>query len=70
MLNKYGAVMEAATDSSGHLVLNSKPLAYLGPGRPLGAQYDAGGNLIICDAFKVGGCSRSSVREAEADGSS
>lgn len=52
MLDRYGAVREAA-EQGGQLVLNPKPLAHLGPGRPLGAQFDKHGNLIICDAFKV-----------------
>jgi hypothetical protein len=52
MLDRYGAVKEA-TEQNGVMVLNPKPIAHLGPGRPLGAQYDAHGNLIICDAFKV-----------------
>lgn len=52
MLDRYGAVREAVP-SGKEMVLNPQPLAHLGPGRPLGAQYDAHGNLIICDAFKV-----------------
>ena len=55
MLDRYGAVKEARKDpDTGVMVLNPKPLAHLGPGRPLGAKYDAHGNLVICDAFKVG----------------
>lgn len=55
MLDRYGAVKEASQDpDTGDMTLNPKPLVYLGPGRPLGAQFDAHGNLIICDAFKVG----------------
>eukprot|EP00878_Enallax_costatus_P028517 GHUV01030808.1.p1 GENE.GHUV01030808.1~~GHUV01030808.1.p1 ORF type:complete len:341 (+),score=29.56 GHUV01030808.1:466-1488(+) len=53
MLDRYGAVKEASKDpNTGEMVMNPKPLAYLGPGRPLGAKYDAHGNLVICDAFK------------------
>lgn len=59
MLDKYGAVMAAVKDSVGQLVLNPKPVGHLGPGRPLGAQYDAAGNLIICDALKVSSSSSS-----------
>ncbi|KAF6258203.1 strictosidine synthase [Scenedesmus sp. NREL 46B-D3] len=51
MLDRYGAVREAR-EAGGGMVLNPKPLAHLGPGRPLGAQFDGNGNLIICDAFK------------------
>jgi hypothetical protein len=52
MLDRYGAVREA-WQQGGAMVLNPVPIAHLGPGRPLGAQYDAAGSLIICDAFKV-----------------
>ncbi|WIA20276.1 hypothetical protein OEZ85_006109 [Tetradesmus obliquus] len=52
MLDRYGAVREARQDSNGAMVLSPTAIAHLGPGRPLGAQYDAHGNLIICDAFK------------------
>jgi hypothetical protein len=69
MLDRYGAVKEAR-EQGGQLVLAPQPIAHLGPGRPLGAQFDAHGNLIICDAFKVraaGRCcdSRSNVHNAE-----
>jgi hypothetical protein len=53
MLDKYGHVYEANEDGQGDLVLNETPVAYLGTGRPLGARFDAEGNLIVCDAFKV-----------------
>jgi hypothetical protein len=52
MLDRYGAVKEAQ-EQGGQLVLAPQPIAHLGPGRPLGAQFDTAGNLIICDAFKV-----------------
>lgn len=55
MLDRYGAVREAVP-SGDQMLLNPQPLAHLGPGRPLGARYDAHGNLIICDAFKVCTC--------------
>jgi hypothetical protein len=69
MLDRYGAVKEAR-EQGGVLVLNPQPIAHLGPGRPLGAQFDAHGNLIICDAFKVRAArrccdSRSDVCKAE-----
>jgi hypothetical protein len=34
-------------------VLNPEPVARLGAGRPLGSQYDAEANLIVCDSLKV-----------------
>jgi hypothetical protein len=52
MLDRYGAVKEAR-EQGGAMVLQPRPIAHLGPGRPLGAQFDAHGNLVICDAFKV-----------------
>ncbi|WIA20274.1 hypothetical protein OEZ85_006107 [Tetradesmus obliquus] len=52
MLDRYGAVREALQQDDGSMVLRPTAIAHLGPGRPLGAQYDAHGNLIICDAFK------------------
>ncbi len=67
MLDRHGAVRVAdvATHSSSSSssssdgvpapqpALKAAALAHLGPGRPLGAQYNAAGNLIICDAFKA-----------------
>lgn len=33
--------------------LNRTAQAWLGPGRPLGAGFDANGNLLVCDALKA-----------------
>lgn len=53
MLDKFGAVHEAIEGPDGSFELNPKPRAWLGPGRPLGAAFDADGNLYVCDALKV-----------------
>jgi hypothetical protein len=54
MLDKYGMVWEARESSKDQFDLNPVPLAHLGSGRPLGAGFDKDGNMIICDAIKVG----------------
>ena len=53
MLDKFGAVWEAEEGPDGSLKLRPQPRAWLGPGRPLGAGFDAQGNLYVCDALKV-----------------
>lgn len=53
MLNKFGGVFEAFEQSDGSFALNKTAKAWLGPGRPLGAGFDANGNIVICDALKV-----------------
>jgi hypothetical protein len=53
MLNKFGGVFEAFETPDGRFELNRTAKAWLGPGRPLGAAFDAAGNMIICDALKV-----------------
>lgn len=53
MLNKFGGVFEALETIDGGFELNRTAKAWLGPGRPLGAAFDAQGNMIICDALKV-----------------
>jgi len=53
MLNKFGGVFEAYEGADGNYTLNRTAKAWLGPGRPLGAAFDAAGNIIICDALKV-----------------
>jgi sugar lactone lactonase YvrE len=52
MLNKFGGVFEAFETPDGSFELNRTAKAWLGPGRPLGAAFDAQGNMIICDALK------------------
>uniref|UniRef100_A0A383VRX2 SMP-30/Gluconolactonase/LRE-like region domain-containing protein n=1 Tax=Tetradesmus obliquus TaxID=3088 RepID=A0A383VRX2_TETOB len=52
MLNKFGGVFEAFETPDGRFELNRTAKAWLGPGRPLGAAFDAHGNIIICDALK------------------
>lgn len=56
MLDKFGGVHEALQMPDGSYQLRGKPRAWLGPGRPLGAAFDAQGNLYVCDALKVGLC--------------
>lgn len=53
MLDKYGAVHEAVEGPDGTFSLNPTPRAWLGPGRPLGAGFNAQGDLYVCDALKV-----------------
>eukprot|EP00775_Hariotina_reticulata_P004860 gene4860-5105_t len=52
MFNKFGGVFEAYEVADGSFELNRTAKAWLGPGRPLGAAFDAFGNVIICDALK------------------
>jgi len=54
MLDRYNQLWEAKQDQgSGAWALSPKPLAQLGPGRPLGYHFDHDGNLIVCDSLKV-----------------
>lgn len=52
MLDKFGRVLEAAAAPDGGFHLQGTPVAHLGPGRPLGAEVDGRGDLLICDALK------------------
>jgi hypothetical protein len=54
MLSKFGGVYEAVEQPDGSFALNTTARAWLGPGRPLGAGFDARGDLYVCDALKVG----------------
>lgn len=54
MLDRYNQLWEAKQDqASGDWAQSPKPLAQLGPGRPLGYHFDHDGNLIVCDSLKV-----------------
>ncbi len=53
LLDKYGWVWRATQSRDGSWQLGDKPFAHTGVGRPLGAAYDANGNLIYCDSLKV-----------------
>lgn len=50
MLDRYGYVWTASSDK---YELDEQPLAYVGPGRPLGFHFTATGDLVICDSLKV-----------------
>lgn len=63
MVDKYGFVRAAPKDPDASTQLDPTPVAHLGPGRPLGAAFDAADNLVVCDALKVGGASRCPVSE-------
>jgi sugar lactone lactonase YvrE len=53
MMDKHGGVFEAAQNPDGSFSLvNPRPSAHLGPGRPLGAAFNAQGDLYVCDALK------------------
>lgn len=52
MLDKFANVQRAVYDASSGWKVEAEPVAYLGAGRPLGAHFDAQGNLIICDSIK------------------
>jgi hypothetical protein len=54
MIDKYGAVRAAPKNPDSSTQLDPEPIAHLGPGRPLGFTFDAQGNLVVCDALKVG----------------
>ncbi len=51
--DRYGAVRRAARVLDGRYVLQEAPIAHLGPGRPLGFEFDAAGDLIVCVAGAV-----------------
>lgn len=55
MLDKYNRVWEARQSSTapGGYELSEAPSADLGAGRPLGYHFDARGDLIVADSFKV-----------------
>ena len=53
--DKFGAVRRAAPKSDGGYELDAKPVAHLGPGRPLGFEFDNAGDLIVCMAGAVRG---------------
>lgn len=52
LLDRYGHVRLASPTpgAPGGFALHPQPLAYVGPGRPLGFHHDAAGNLVICDS--------------------
>ncbi|KAG2493647.1 hypothetical protein HYH03_008164 [Edaphochlamys debaryana] len=55
MLDKYAYLHEAVPTGRPlphAFALRAQPLAYLGPGRPLGAQHDAAGNLVFADGVR------------------
>ncbi|KAG2442441.1 hypothetical protein HXX76_002527 [Chlamydomonas incerta] len=55
LLDKYGYLRHAVPTGQpfpAEWRLVEQPVAYLGPGRPLGVQYDAAGNLVVADAVK------------------
>jgi hypothetical protein len=53
MLDKFNKVWEASPQPDGSYALDARPVADLGPGRPLGYHFDSQGDLIVCDSFKV-----------------
>ena len=53
MLDKFGYVWRAPEDGKGSYALETEPLAQLGPGRPLGFDFDEEGNLIVCNSGSV-----------------
>jgi hypothetical protein len=55
MLDEYGNVFQArpSAGAPGGYELDPEPFLRLSVGRPLGAQYDAEGNLYICDTHKA-----------------
>ena len=53
MLDKFGYVWRAPEDGKGSYAMESRPIAQLGPGRPLGFDFDEEGNLIVCNSGSV-----------------
>ena len=51
MLDKWGYAWTATASAAaeGGYQLSPEPVAYIGPGRPLGFHHDAAGNLLVCD---------------------
>jgi hypothetical protein len=56
MLDKFGYMFKAERSPTQRFnyTLQPGPVAYVGPGRPLGFHFDSAGNLIICDSLKAG----------------
>ena len=55
MLDRYGYAHTARRAAGGAYELLDSPVAYVGPGRPLGFHFDSSGDLIICDSLKARG---------------
>ena len=53
MCDKFGYVWRAARTRRGGFDLSPKPVAHLGPGRPLGFTFDGEGLLVVCMAGAV-----------------
>ena len=53
MLDKFNQVWEAEARGDGSYELGEAPVADLGAGRPLGYHFDAAGDLLVADSFKV-----------------
>ena len=51
--DKYGALRRAAPAKGGGYEWDPTPVAWLGPGRPLGFELDAAGDVIVCMAGAV-----------------
>ncbi len=64
MLDKWGYVW-VATASGDDYSLDAQPLAYVGPGRPLGFHFTANGDLAICNSLSVGGGSTACLGNAD-----
>ena len=63
--DKYGALRRAAPAKGGGYEWDPTPVAWLGPGRPLGFELDAVGDVIVCMAGAVRGpCSWSACANA------
>lgn len=48
--DRHGYIWRASQTGSGQWIKDSSPLAYLGPGRPLGIRADQDGDVLVCNA--------------------
>ena len=55
MLDKFGNYVTSKLDQAGSYS-SFQQVAFLGPSRPLGFDFDSSGNLIVCDATIVSRC--------------
>lgn len=54
--DRHGYIWRASQTGSGQWIKDSSPLAYLGPGRPLGIRADQDGDVLVCNAGTVRVC--------------
>ena len=66
LATREGGIWRASQKPGGSFQLDAKPFAKATGGRPLGLHYDKNGNLIICNAGKVGSSSLTVIGRKQA----